>query len=108
MTGTEDAEKALANKIVEAVEKYWNDEESPYLLSQLAPSLGDYRDIITPQTLKQYISTLSDRVTVVQHSSKKAMVGVIPASKNYSFDQPAKLSPAVAESSERKVRAPTR
>lgn len=98
----DDPQKTLADEIVKMTEKYWADEESPYLLAELGPKLGSYRDIIAPLTLKQFASGLSNRIKVVQHSSKKAKIGLIPAAQSYSFDQVVEAAEAAQEVAETK------
>ncbi|WP_288430160.1 hypothetical protein [uncultured Agrobacterium sp.] len=101
----DEPQKALADEIVKMVEAHWNDKEEPLLLSFLGPNLKNYRDIIYPQTLKQFIGTLSDRVTVIQHSSKKAKVGIIPASKTYSYDAESTVQEGAPAKVDRKVKS---
>jgi hypothetical protein len=101
----DDPQKGLGDQIVKMVEAYWNDEQEPLLLSELGPNLKSYRDIIAPLTLKQFVGTLSDRITVVQHSSKRAKVGVIPASKTYSYDEKETVQEVSPVQADRKPRS---
>lgn len=45
----------------------------------------NYREIIEPQTLKQFVSSLTDNVQVVQHPAQKSKIGLIPEGESYSF-----------------------
>lgn len=101
----DEPQKALADEIVKMVETHWKDEEQPLLLSELGPNLKSYRDTIYPQTLKQFVGTLSDRITVVQHSSKRAKIGIIPASKTYSYEEKETVQEASPVRADRKLRS---
>ncbi|WP_018896463.1 hypothetical protein [Rhizobium sp. 2MFCol3.1] len=82
--------ETLAQIIVAETKRYWDDEHKPLLLSDLVPILINekyqYKDLIAPLTLKQFVSSMSGKVKVVQHSQQKAKVGVIPPDETYSFE----------------------
>jgi hypothetical protein len=45
----------------------------------------EYKKIIEPQTLKQFVNTISD-VRLVVHPTQKAKIGIVPANANFSFE----------------------
>ena len=73
----------LAERIVMLVEKYWIEHKKPLLLSQLGSLDKGEIATLTKQesgSLKAYLREhLQGRVRVIQHSSKIAVVGAIPA-----------------------------
>ena len=73
----------LDDRIVHEVDRHWNDHGIPLLLSQLGNrDSGDIARRAREEAggLAAYLrSRLSDRVRVVQHSSKPVVVGAIPA-----------------------------
>lgn len=83
------------NKLIKAIEEetkaIWDNQRKPWLLSDVGPFLTKkdipYKDLISPLTLKKFVDGLDGRVKVVQHSSRRARVGLIPADKTYSFDE---------------------
>jgi hypothetical protein len=96
----------LATFIEKRSREVWDSQQSPYLLANVSPELKsqgvDYRALIAPQTLKQYVNTLGDRVQLVQHSVNKARVGVIPQGEAFSFDDPA--APAAVQTKGRQAK----
>ena len=78
-----DSNAELSTRIVQLVEEHWNEHKSPLLLSNLGNS--DYGAIGRQAkdrsgTLKAYLqAALSDRVKIVQHSSRFAVIGALPA-----------------------------
>ncbi|MDU0365350.1 hypothetical protein RWK44_33825 [Rhizobium sp. 25PS6] len=80
----------LINTIEKKTKEIWDEHEKPWLLSDVEPFLKregfSYKDLIAPLTLKKFAAGLDGKVKVVQHSSRRARVGIIPADKTYSFD----------------------
>ena len=78
-----DTETELANRIVQLVEAHWTEHKKPLLLSDLGSLENGAIGKVAKETsgsLKAYLQDhLSDRVTVVQHSSKLAVIGALPA-----------------------------
>src|SRR5271166_1205398 len=79
--------KELSEIIANRTREEWDLTHEPYLLSKIPAALqGDsYREIIAPQTLKQFVISLTDTVQLVQHPIQKAKIGLIPKGENYSF-----------------------
>ena len=80
----------LADRIVRWVEEYWTEHEKPLLLSQLGGLENGEIATLTKQesgSLKAYLREhLEDRVRVIQHSSKFAVIGAIPAQAKIAED----------------------
>ena len=83
-------ENELANRIVQLVEEHWAEHKKPLLLSDLGSSENGAIGKVAKDTsgsLKAYLKgNLSDRVTVVQHSSKFAVIGALPAGEKIDED----------------------
>jgi len=76
--------------IIDSTNEYWASNSQPYLLGWISPALKlhaiDYREIIAPHTLKEFVSTLSESVTMVIHPEHKSKIGLIPMGESFSFE----------------------
>ena len=85
----------VADQIVNLVQQFWEDHERPLLLSQL----GAYNNGQFAQHAKEVAGSLgtylrhqlSDRVQVLQHSTKPTIIGAIPAGEHIPVDNPDEL-----------------
>lgn len=101
------------DNLIDIIEKktreIWEDRKAPWLLSDVEPFLRkegfSYKDLIAPLTLKKFAAGLDGKVKVIQHSSRRARVGLIPPDKSYSFDtevaDPTSVAPVRETSSAR-------
>jgi hypothetical protein len=83
-----------------AIEKYtkesWDKTKYPLLLSELGMELtkkkGDFRPVIAPLKLRQFIaSQLSGKVVVITHPRQAQKIAVIPAGEEFSFVERGKV-----------------
>ena len=83
--------ETLADVITKKTQEHWDDKQTPFLLAHVVPAIVkegfDYKALIAPLSLKQFASGMNGKVKVIQHSSHKARVGLIPANEEYSFEQ---------------------
>lgn len=93
--------KNLADKIVELSVEYWKKENAPLLLSELGANLKtagfDYKAILKLQGFRKFITNDVAEVTIVQHPTQYAKIGVLPASENFSYTDiptPSKSEPS--------------
>ena len=85
----------LADQVVNLVQQFWADHERPLLLSQL----GAYNNGQFAQHAKEVAGSLgtylreqlSDRIQVLQHSTKPTIVGAIPSGEHIPVDNPDEL-----------------
>lgn len=100
----EHTQETLAEVIEKKTKKHWDDEQTPYLLADVVPDIVkegfDYKQLISPLTLKQFTAGMSGKVKVIQHPFLKAKVGLIPADKDFSYDQQPVISPKQAAKDE--------
>jgi hypothetical protein len=79
----------LSKFIADRTRQEWELTQEPYLLAKIPPALQgqgkNYREIIDPMTLKQFVSSLTDTVQLVQHPTQKSKIGLIPNGATYSF-----------------------
>jgi hypothetical protein len=84
---------ALSEFITSKTKEHWDDTQTPWLLADVAPALReegfDYKALIAPLTLKQFAAGMSGKVKVIQHSTHKAQIGLVPDGATYSFEQKA-------------------
>ena len=80
---TSDPYPDLDSRILRLVHEYWEEHQTPLLLSQLGGRDGGDIAKLAKQradTLAAYLrDRLSDRVRVIQHSAIQAVIGAIPA-----------------------------
>ena len=103
----------LAEKITELTKKHWVDsKDEALLLSALGPKLSswnaDYKSILSGQSLRNFIKSEASDLTIAQHSTKYARVGVHPADKIFSYDTEtigAKTEPTQADKLKKSRRA---
>jgi hypothetical protein len=89
---SEDQAENLHTVITQRTQEHWDKTGEPYLLSRLGPDLLsqeiDYPSIIKPYKMRPYIEFhMADVVKVISHPTQKQKIGIIPASKNYKFDE---------------------
>ncbi|KAB1086173.1 hypothetical protein F4V91_06830 [Neorhizobium galegae] len=84
--------ETLADFIEEKTREYWKKNETPFLLADVGPAITkaaspdfNYKALIAPLSLKQFVAGMSGKVKVVQHATHKAKVGVIPANEDFEF-----------------------
>lgn len=96
--------ETLAEVIEKKTREHWEDKQTPYLLADVVPDIVkegfDYKALISPLSLKQFTAGMGGKVKVIQHSYLKAKVGLIPADKDFSFDQQPVVSPKQAAKDE--------
>ena len=98
--------RELENRMVEVVEKYWQEHNKPLLLSQLGN--GDVGRQATAEAggLARFIETrLHDRVRLIQHEDARQLIGAIPCTVDLGSGSESELlerSRTVAEGSDQR------
>ena len=87
----------------------WEDDKLPYMISSIATDLVpddvDYKSIISPLRLKQFLETEHfQRVKIVNHPLHRAAVAIVPKDAPFSFPDQSTIEPSAAppEASRRK------
>ncbi len=84
----------LTQFLRERAQERWETDHQPYLLSLVATELRekgkDYREAIGEERLKTFVKRMAEAsgYAVVEHSTQRAKVGVIPAGETFAFEQP--------------------
>jgi phenylpyruvate tautomerase PptA (4-oxalocrotonate tautomerase family) len=102
----------LAKQITDLAKEHWKDKPEALLLSVLGPKLKDwnegYKSILNGQSLRNFIKNEASDLTIAQHSSAYARVGVFPANETFSYDTEtveAKAEPTKADKLKKSRRA---
>jgi len=82
--------KDLAEKIEALAAENWKDTKEPLLLSRLGPKIKelgfDYKVILEGQGLRHFVASEIPTLTVAQHPSQYAKVGIHPSTETFSYD----------------------
>lgn len=88
-------EEKLGKDLKQLAEEAWSRNNAPILLSGVPDGLKranggvvvDFRSVLDGKSLKQYIKDTEARFAykLVEHPSKKAMIGLIPSGFEYEF-----------------------
>ena len=85
---TSNPHQAFDNRVASLVREYWNEHKLPLLLSRLGSEDDGNVARLAKQragSLAAYLQTqIPDRVRVIQHTAKHAVVAAIPAEVNVS------------------------
>lgn len=98
--------ESLITEIERLTKSKWSEDSYPLLLSDLGSELdksGDYRSVISPLKLRQFIATrMSAEVTIVTHPHQRQKIALLPAGEVFSFtDIVANTQPSVRPKSEK-------
>ena len=81
--------KELAEKIEALAAENWKDTKEPLLLSRLGPKVNelgfDYKEILGGQGLRHFVASEIPELTVAQHPSQYAKVGIHPSTESFSY-----------------------
>lgn len=97
--------EAILQFASQRAQQTWDDDGTAYLLARLSPELReqgiDYKGVIGPQTLKEFVSGAPDKLRVVLHPTQRSKVGLVPAGIDFEFpaalEMPAKDTPPAAQ-----------
>ncbi len=98
----EETKKELAEKIKALAADNWKDTKEPLLLSRLGLKLNelgfDYKKILEGRGLRHFVANEIRELTVVQHLSQYAKVGIHPENVSFSYaDTPTKAKQEPSE-----------
>ncbi len=87
----EPTEAGISEFIVNNTKAYWAANSQPFMLQDISPSLKlrnvDYKSIIGAETtLKQFVSKLSDQVTLIIDPKHPAKIGLVPNGESFTFE----------------------
>lgn len=76
--------------IIRRTREHWESAQTPYLLTYISSDYQketgqQYKSLIYPQSLKEFVGSLSSDVKIVQHPLQKPKVGLIPSEHNYTY-----------------------
>lgn len=87
----EPSENGLMAFLKMRVAEHWNDDSTPYLLSNLPSDLKpegvDYREVLGEEKLKAFAKRTEGAETyrLVEHPTQKAKIGLVPSDSQFEF-----------------------
>lgn len=87
----EPTEAGISEFIVNSTKAYWAANSQPFMLQDISPALKlrniDYKSVIGADiTLKQFVSRLSDQVTLIIDPKHPAKIGLVPRGQSFTFE----------------------
>jgi hypothetical protein len=103
--------EGIGEFIVMRARELWQEKKSPLLLSKIDPELKlhgiNYKDILPQGTsLRQFVSTLDNKLRIVVHPIHKAKIGVVPHDSTFVFEAEPTVKPGPAIERQKKIRQP--
>lgn len=81
--------EAILDFATRRAQQTWDEHATAYLLARLSPELReqgiDYKGVIGPQTLKEFVSGATDKLRVVLHPDQRSKIGIVPAGVAFEF-----------------------
>lgn len=107
MSGTVDD---IRKHVIAKTTEVWSTSQQPYLISHISPELRakgiEYKDIIAPQTLKQFLGTVGE-VRIVQHPLHKPKIGLVPHGVAFEYEEDATVSRSTESTTPKRPRQPS-
>ena len=104
--------ETIGEIIVKLAREVWEKTQSPLLLSNIEPALKQrgiiYKNVLPKSTsLREFVSTLADRVKIVVHPIHKAKIGIVPSESTFAFEAEPTVKPGPATMGhKKKIRQP--
>jgi hypothetical protein len=85
----EATKESIAKFIARRVNEEWKNSSKPYMLNQISPDLLakgiNYKEVISPLTLKQFTGSMGQNIKLVMHHTQKSKIGLVPKDQLFEF-----------------------